>query len=92
MVPKRIRHLYQAMATLTIKNMPDDLYRKLKRKADRHRRSINSEAIVCLERSLGSEPVDSAALLARAREVRTRMPGVYVTDADLRAARDEGRP
>lgn len=80
------------MATMTIKNVPDELYEQLKKSAERHRRSINGEAIVCLERALGSERVNPEALLARARAVRAAMPGVLVTDADLRAARDEGRP
>ncbi|MDQ3254247.1 MAG: Arc family DNA-binding protein, partial [Acidobacteriota bacterium] len=34
------------MATLTIKNLPDDLYQQLKRTAAQHRRSINSEVII----------------------------------------------
>jgi hypothetical protein len=32
------------------------------------------------------------ALLARIREIRAKAAGVYVIDADLRVARDEGRP
>lgn len=42
------------MATITLKNVPDDLYDQLKRSADRHRRSINREAILCLEQALQS--------------------------------------
>lgn len=80
------------MATMTLKNVPDELYEQLKQSAERHRRSINSEAIVCLERALGSERVDPDTLLTRARSIRARTPHLFVTDAELRAARDEGRP
>ena len=34
--------------TLTLKNIPEDVYRRLKLSAEAHRRSLNSEAIVCL--------------------------------------------
>lgn len=80
------------MASMTLKNVPDELLAQLKRSAERHRRSINKEAITCLERALDSQAVDADEFLGQARALRARMPGVFVTDADLRAARDEGRP
>ena len=80
------------MATMTLKNVPDDLYDQLKQSAERHRRSINSEAIVCLERALQSTIVDAEQLMARAANLRARVGDLFVTDADLRTARDEGRP
>jgi plasmid stability protein len=42
------------MPALTIKGLPDRLYRSLKRQAQVHRRSLNGEIIVCLERSVGA--------------------------------------
>ncbi len=79
------------MATMTIKNLPDDLYDLLKRSAERHRRSMNSEAIVCLELALRGERLDPEARLRRAREIRQHTAGLFVTDAELRAGREEGR-
>ena len=35
--------------TPTLKNIPDEVYERLKTAAQAHRRSLNSEAIVCLE-------------------------------------------
>ena len=35
--------------TLTLKNIPDAVYARLKLSAEVHRRSLNGEAIVCLE-------------------------------------------
>ncbi|MCQ8103334.1 Arc family DNA-binding protein, partial [Methylomonas sp. SURF-2] len=40
------------MPALTIKNIPDSLYEQLKSAAELHRRSINSEVLVCLEKVL----------------------------------------
>lgn len=80
------------MATMTIKKLPDPLYARLKASAERHRRSINAEAIVCLERALGMPAQDPDALLAGFRAVRERAPDVYVTDAELAASRRQGLP
>jgi antitoxin FitA len=79
------------MATLTIKNIPDELYEQLKQSAARHRRSVNSEVIVCLEKVLGSSFVAPATLLASIRALRKTVSTVFVTEEDLQAAKDEGR-
>ena len=80
------------MATLTIKNLPDSLYGQLKARAAEHRRSINSEAILAVERALADAPAgDPANLLATLRRSRARLKGVHLTDKDLRSARESGR-
>jgi plasmid stability protein len=61
------------MATLTIKNIPDELYEQLKQSASRHRRSVNSEVIVCLEKVLGSSLVDPATFLASIGALRKKI-------------------
>ncbi|MDX1396367.1 MAG: Arc family DNA-binding protein [Gemmatimonadota bacterium] len=76
---------------LTLKSIPEPVYRRLKQLAARNRRSLNSEVIYRLERSIGAAPVDANALLARARVVRERAEVPYLTDEMLREARDEGR-
>jgi plasmid stability protein len=80
------------MATLTIKNIPEKLRRRLKESATRHRRSINREAITCLEKALMAERVDPQEFLERARTLRERSPRIFLTEEFLRAAKDEGRP
>jgi plasmid stability protein len=79
------------MATLTIKNIPEELYDRLKGSAVQHRRSLNSEVIVCLEKALGSRLIDPEAFLAEVRAHRKTISRVFVTDEDLRAAKNEGR-
>ena len=58
-----------------------------------HRRSINSEAICCLETVLGAHHrVDPKKFLAEVNEMQKRMPYVNLTEEFLRAAKNEGRP
>jgi hypothetical protein len=55
------------MATLTLKQVPDQLYQRLKQ---RHRRSLNNEAIVCLEEILEPQHSDSRPGLEEIRALR----------------------
>jgi plasmid stability protein len=79
------------MATLTIKNIPEKLRERLKESAAQHRRSINGEAISCLEKALVGSRVEPEEFLAQVRSLRARMPRVFVTERDLRAAKNRGR-
>lgn len=80
------------MATLTIKGIPDALYKKLKARAARERRSINSEVIVCLERELLANRPIAADTLARIDKLREALELPPLTDKLLRDAKDTGRP
>ena len=79
------------MATMTIKNIPDDLYKKLRESAADHRRSINSEFIVCLERALLAPKINIATSLARIRKLRKKTSNFLLTDKELLKAKGEGR-
>ena len=78
--------------TLTLKNIPDAIYDRLKRAADAHRRSMNSEAIVCLEAALMPHKVTPAERLARARELRAGLPKGKFRARDIDKLKREGRP
>ncbi len=80
------------MANLTLKKVPDTLYQRLKERAAAHRRSINNEAIVCLEGILEPRRVDPRNRLEEIRALRREAPKVFLTDQALRRAKDEGRP
>jgi plasmid stability protein len=60
--------------TLTLKNIPDAVYDRLKLAAEMHRRSLNSEAIVCLESVLLPTKMMPSERIARARELRAALP------------------
>ena len=81
------------MATLTIKNVPEALVRRLKQQAVAHRRSLNLEVITCLESVAQATPVDVEAMLARVRAVRRPLRGgVKLTDRMINAMKRYGRP
>lgn len=78
--------------TLTLKNIPEAVYDRLKATAEAHRRSMNSEAIVCLESALLPARLAPSERLARARELRAPLPREGFRAADIDAAKREGRP
>ena len=80
------------MATLTIKNLPDEIYAALTKTAKRNRRSINGEAIFRLEQGLHGVEPDIEATLDRIRRNREKLKGVWLTDEFLEYAKNEGRP
>ena len=47
------------MATLTLKNIPDELHALLKESAERNRRSLNSEILIRLESAFTAPVVDA---------------------------------
>jgi plasmid stability protein len=80
------------MATITLKNIPDDLYDRLKVTAKAHHRSINSELIYCLETVLKPSTVSADQRLARIRSVRPKISQTAVELEDIRDAINKGRP
>lgn len=78
--------------TLTLKNIPDDVYARLKMSAEVHRRSMNCEAIVCLEAMLLPVKLAPSERLARARALRDTLPQGRFRARDIDALKREGRP
>ncbi len=77
--------------TLTLKSIPDAVYERLKASALAHRRSLNSEAIVCLESVLLTGTMLPTERLSRARALRASLPqGQFLTE-DIDAFKREGR-
>jgi plasmid stability protein len=83
-------HKEAAVASVTVKGIPEKLHRRLKARAVAHRRSLNSEIIACLEATASAQKLDPDALLARAAALRNRVAG-RLTDTDLAALRGAGR-
>ena len=78
------------MITMTIKGIPKETHRELKKRAAEHRRSLNSEAIAVLESSVRSVPVEAEGIIQRARQFRNSLK-FKVTAADLKRFKEEGR-
>ena len=77
--------------TLTLKNIPDRVYAQLKLSAEVHRRSLNGEAIVCLEAVLLPARITTSERLARARALRDALLPTTFKVRDIDALKREGR-
>jgi plasmid stability protein len=78
------------MITITIKGIPKETHRELKKRAVAHRRSLNSEAIAVLESGVRSVPVETEGVIEKARRFRNSLK-IRVTPADLKRFKEEGR-
>ena len=67
--------------TLTLKNIPDAVYERLKASAAVNRRSLNREAIVCLE----------SVLLTSQLPARERLAQVKFLARDIDTLKRQGR-
>ena len=79
------------MATITVKNIPADLYERLTQSAELNRRSINSEIIVCIEHAIHSRKISPETLLNHARQLREKTAGHPITDVEYNQAKYAGR-
>lgn len=79
------------MATITVKNIPDDVYEAFKRLAKRNRRSVNSEVVRLLEEAVRVAPLPADEILAETRVLLERTVDYYATDDLVEAWINEGR-
>jgi plasmid stability protein len=77
---------------LTLKNIPDEVYERLRASAESHRRSLNSEAIVCLEAVLLPGRMAVGERLAKARALRAALPKATFRAKDIDTFKRQGRP
>ena len=77
---------------LTLINIPDTVYERLRAAAKTHRRSLSSEAIACLESVLLPTKEASSDRLSRARALRAVLPPGEFHPHDLDDHKHEGRP
>ncbi len=78
--------------TITVKNIPAELYERLKVSAALHHRSINSEVIALIEASVAAKKRKPEEFLASARAIRERTGRYGVKQAFIDRAKREGRP
>lgn len=81
---------------ITIKNIPEEIYKKLKESAKLHHRSMNGEIIYCLEKMLFHQkclsPNFVSERLERAKILRQATSHFSLTEDFLNEAKREGRP
>jgi plasmid stability protein len=74
------------MATLNIKNLPDGLYRKLKARADRERRSVAQQVTRMLEEALHEpEPLSILELQGLGKEAWNGVDAAAHVEAERRS-------
>jgi hypothetical protein len=78
--------------TLTLKNLPEALHARLAASAKFHGRSLNNEAIVCLEAGLGPTPQPVEQRLAEIRALRETLTPKTFDPLDIDTFKREGRP
>ena len=83
------------MPTLTVRDVPPALREKLKRRAERHRRSLNGEVLTVLEEGVRSaapeeEEEDRRALIERIRKERDEGPTITADPDQLKRMMREG--
>jgi plasmid stability protein len=72
---------------LSIKNAPDEIVARLKRRAERHHRSLQGELLAIIEAAAREDqPADLAALVAEIRRLGLKSPSE--ASALIRADRD----
>ena len=75
------------MASLTIKNIPEDLLKRLRVKAASDRRSLTKEVVHLLETVLGRENADAAVVASRAlADLWSLERRVFVTNNTLKSS------
>jgi plasmid stability protein len=80
------------MATITLKKIPAELHRELKKRAEEHHRSLNKEIIATLKTTIGKTyRVDVEALIREARAARAKFAR-QISDAEINAWKRAGRP
>jgi plasmid stability protein len=80
------------MATITLKNIPEDLYEELRESARAHHRSINGELISFMERILRPTRLSAEDELAVIRAARPDIPADVLSLEEIEQAIEDGRP
>ncbi len=82
------------MRTLSIKNVPDELYLELQAQAQRNHRSMNREVVALLDNGLNGKKIyeDNKSVLEEMRRLRARVAGPPFTLEEIQQAIEEGRP
>lgn len=72
------------MSSLQIRDLPEDLYRRIKLAAEREHRSLSQQAVIELRRAVGSpDPHARQALVKRLRGAPSRLQSGALQPEDL---------
>ena len=75
-----------SMATkITIRDVPEGLHRRIKLRATRHRRSMNSEIVAILEEAVGPDEEKRRQVMERIKTRREEGPRVNVSPEQIKS-------
>lgn len=80
------------MPSITVRGVPDTLYTRLKQRAKKNRRSLNSEIIVCLEEVAGNTEFDPEAWLKEVEKLNAELDIPPIDNETIDEAKALGRP
>jgi len=80
-----------SMPSITVKNIPQKLYEKLKITASLNHRSLNNEMINCIESVLMPKRLSISDKLLRAKRIRTQFSDDLIDPEEIKNAIEEGR-
>ena len=80
------------MPSITVRDIPEAIYQKIKENAIANKRSINSEILYGLEQNYSKSKQDKKDTINQVRNLRAKTKGrIYLTEADIAQAKSEGR-
>ena len=79
------------MVAVTLKNVPSELYERVKQNAKANHRSINNEIIAIIEESVMPKPVDVQAWLEKARQLREITAHHVISIDEITRLKNQGR-
>ncbi len=76
------------MSNITVRDIPEAIYQKIKENAIANKRSINSEILYGLEQNYGKSKQDKKDTINQMRHLRAKTQGrIYLTEADIAQAK-----
>jgi len=79
------------MNSITVKNIPTEIYESLKNSAKMNRRSINSEIIMIIEAAVHCKKIVPEDFIVTARQLREKTAAYVITDEEFNQAKRTGR-
>lgn len=79
------------MPAITLKNIPTDLYNRIKQSARMNFRSMNAEILFRLVQTIDTKPIDPDELLEKISTLNRKLNLPPLTDEFLNQAKNEGR-
>lgn len=79
------------MPSILLENVPEPVYEELRRRAEQHKRSVDSEAMTCVEIALKDSKEEwKKWILQETDETRKRVGG-YITEDEINEMKRQGR-